>query len=605
MPQEVRAVPDKDIKQPNSAQTAELSLALCLSGGGFRATFFHLGVIEALRNCKLNGKSLLEQVSDIYSVSGGSILSAHLIKNWAAYCGDDKAFAQISKQLCKFGSRNVRGRVLRRWLLSCVYLLPRWLFGLRRTFWLEQEYKHLLGQAPLSDYYKTNEDSFIPDIHILATSFNTGGQCSFTRYGFEIEDDDKTVRAIADRLPLAYAVTASSAFPPLFPPVKLTKDMLGDPPESIFNNSIYLSDGGIYDNLGFSKFKEIQQSAAKPASKVLVCDAGGSLKGKFSASFQSIAARNIRASDVLMQRVADQTFSLIELQDIKEVLHVGIAETVEDGSSRQIQQRLKRIRTDLDSFSSEEIEMLIAHGYRVCAKQVKDLGAICPERAVLYNDQDRLDEIAKQAEKRKLSFWNWSDFTSFFFAFTAACLIAVIASVITLSIQSSQAKKDRIEAEIIAKKSVSELVDEKGNSGTFEEGVKVLKAEIARLNKENAELKAQLPSDPNSDSKNQDVIVRTGYRVWLQFAGFERETMIKLGTQLNALWPKLPGADRGGERTRDAAGLNLVRYGPDEDKRAAQKLVRDIAKTKIVNAGTKVEQNDLIQPGTLEIWISR
>jgi len=54
-----------------------MAIGLALSGGGFRATLFHLGVIAFLRDA---GK--LSEVTYITSVSGGSILSAHLVLNW-------------------------------------------------------------------------------------------------------------------------------------------------------------------------------------------------------------------------------------------------------------------------------------------------------------------------------------------------------------------------------------------------------------------------------------------------------------------------------------------------------------------------------------------
>src|SRR5438445_13233239 len=50
-------------------------IALCLSGGGYRAALFHLGVIR-----RLNELGLLSRVNAISSVSGGSILSACLAK---------------------------------------------------------------------------------------------------------------------------------------------------------------------------------------------------------------------------------------------------------------------------------------------------------------------------------------------------------------------------------------------------------------------------------------------------------------------------------------------------------------------------------------------
>src|SRR5260221_2023563 len=52
------------------AQSARLGLAL--SGGGFRASFFHLGVLR-----RLGELDLLRHVTTLSTVSGGSILAAH------------------------------------------------------------------------------------------------------------------------------------------------------------------------------------------------------------------------------------------------------------------------------------------------------------------------------------------------------------------------------------------------------------------------------------------------------------------------------------------------------------------------------------------------
>jgi predicted acylesterase/phospholipase RssA len=55
-------------------------MGLALSGGGFRGTLFHLGVVRFLRDA-----GVLRDVTHITSVSGGSILAAHLVLNWERY----------------------------------------------------------------------------------------------------------------------------------------------------------------------------------------------------------------------------------------------------------------------------------------------------------------------------------------------------------------------------------------------------------------------------------------------------------------------------------------------------------------------------------------
>jgi NTE family protein len=64
------------------AKKARKGVGLCLSGGGFRAALFHLGVLR-----RLNELGVLSKVTHISSVSGGSITAGHLaerIKRWPA-----------------------------------------------------------------------------------------------------------------------------------------------------------------------------------------------------------------------------------------------------------------------------------------------------------------------------------------------------------------------------------------------------------------------------------------------------------------------------------------------------------------------------------------
>src|SRR5210317_1698795 len=84
-------------------------LGLALSGGGFRATLYHLGVIRFLRDA-----SALEHVTDIASVSGGSILAAHLVLNWDRYNGDDASFEGVASEIVKFVQFDVRNHIVRR-----------------------------------------------------------------------------------------------------------------------------------------------------------------------------------------------------------------------------------------------------------------------------------------------------------------------------------------------------------------------------------------------------------------------------------------------------------------------------------------------------------
>ena len=54
---------------------------LALSGGGFRASLYHLGVVRFLRDA-----GILPRITHITSVSGGSVFAAHLV--WDEGFGD-------------------------------------------------------------------------------------------------------------------------------------------------------------------------------------------------------------------------------------------------------------------------------------------------------------------------------------------------------------------------------------------------------------------------------------------------------------------------------------------------------------------------------------
>src|SRR5210317_95456 len=151
-------------------------LGLALSGGGFRATLYHLGVIRFLRD-----SGALQDVTDIASVSGGSILAAHLVLNWGRYNGDDASFESAASEVVKFVQFDLRNHIVRRLPLQFpLRLLARLPFLNGRRFTsnalLERYYQQrLYGDRCL---YELPDQ---PMLHILATSVTTGAMSAFNR----------------------------------------------------------------------------------------------------------------------------------------------------------------------------------------------------------------------------------------------------------------------------------------------------------------------------------------------------------------------------------------------------------------------------------------
>src|SRR5262245_16381728 len=199
-----------------------MRIGLALSGGGFRATLYHLGLIRFLCDA-----GILRHVTDITAVSGGSIFAAHLGLHWGRYNGSPSEFDAAASELLQFIRLDVRNRIVRRFPLGFALRGPRRLFGLSnrrltRTGLLEYHYeKFLYGDTSLFQLPES------PRLHLLATNLTEGRLCSFHRDGLWMicREGGQSYRIDRTRIGLAtvpMAVAASSAFPGFFPPLELT-----------------------------------------------------------------------------------------------------------------------------------------------------------------------------------------------------------------------------------------------------------------------------------------------------------------------------------------------------------------------------------------------
>src|SRR5918995_4346398 len=102
----------------DGTETLEPGVALCLSGGGYRAMLFHFGAIW-----RLNELGYLPKLDRVSSVSGGSITAGVLGLNWRRLqFGDDGLAGNLNQQfvqpLRKLASKTIdKGAVLRGILL--------------------------------------------------------------------------------------------------------------------------------------------------------------------------------------------------------------------------------------------------------------------------------------------------------------------------------------------------------------------------------------------------------------------------------------------------------------------------------------------------------
>ena len=351
------------------------TIGLALSGGGFRATLYHLGVIRYLRESET-----LPLVGDIAAVSGGSILAAHLVLNWDRYTGTDAEFAEAAGEVIRFVQHDVRNRIVRRLPL----LFPIRLFG-KLTGWSAASFT---PNALLEKYYRTFlygdrrlfELPEQPALHMLATNVSDGVMAVFNREGLHIQkreqgETDPFRHVAGQTATIAKVVSASSAFPGFFPPVEIAAHDLGVH-EGQFPTESF-TDGGVYDNLGIRGFAWLADHCGRSYHRVIVSDAGKPFQILGNAPLGFIA-QSIRATDILWDRVWQlerENFGDQNGFHFLPVTHVVDAHEDPHGLHPVVQAEVSGIRTDLDRFNDLEVNALVAHGYEVARSFHRRMGA--------------------------------------------------------------------------------------------------------------------------------------------------------------------------------------------------------------------------------------
>jgi NTE family protein len=236
-------------------------MALCLSGGGYRAMIFHLGAIW-----RLNEAGLLRKLKRISSVSGGSITSGMLGLKWKKLTFNAQDVAtnlveEVINPVMKLADHTLDVFSIMEGIVSPFKTIAEEIAEGYRS--------HLFGHATLQDLPSDDEG---PRFVINSTNIQTKAVWRFSK---PFMGDWKVGLIRNPKLDLAVAVGASSAFPPILSPVELklhpedfdksTADGFQKPP---YNSDVILADGGVYDNLGL-------ETAWKEYETILVSDGGG------------------------------------------------------------------------------------------------------------------------------------------------------------------------------------------------------------------------------------------------------------------------------------------------------------------------------------------
>jgi NTE family protein len=339
-------------------------IGLCLSGGGFRATLFHLGVLRRLNELGVLARGDFRTVA---SVSGGSIAAAPLADVFTrTVVTPGQAIPRevwdrdLQAPLRALTAKDVRtGPFLRRFLPWNLWRTETTVEALARRY--ERDLTRLRLSALPSR----------PEFLFLATDMAYGVSWVFSR-GWMGDYQVGYVPPPSD-FPLARAVAASACFPPLFGPLRLQLDPAelkggsappGDERARCLSD-FRLTDGGDYDNMGL-------EPVWKNHAVVLVSDAGGLFTNQSDQGllwrvprYQAIQERQARA---LRKRWLVASLS----EGVLEGAYFGVGSAPSKygpefaGYSKELARDvIAEIRTDLDAFSDAEASVLENHGYLV------------------------------------------------------------------------------------------------------------------------------------------------------------------------------------------------------------------------------------------------
>jgi predicted acylesterase/phospholipase RssA len=406
-------------------------VGLALSGGGFRASIFHIGVLAALAE-----RDLLRHVEVLSCVSGGSILGAHYYlelrqllqeKDDASITRDDyvKLVERVASDFLAGVQKNIRTRIGTDWIANVRMILQP---GYTTTTRLSALYeRHLFGRIkddnqrvlrkllvkPKGDenckpkYDNWKRANKVPILILNATTVNTGHNWQFTAswmgeppafINSEIDGNYRLRRMyLEDEAPephrdirIGDAVAASSCVPGLFTPLEL-RDLYED------DVTVRLVDGGVHDNQGV--FGLLDQNC----TVMMVSDASGQMTTVDDPPDDPVGIL-LRTTSMLQARVRTAEYREIESrrrtgrlksllflhlkqglevedrdwincrnpkQLSEEDLHKQRAVLTNYGVLKRFQRLIAGIRTDLDSFNETEAFALMTSGYNMTTKNVE------------------------------------------------------------------------------------------------------------------------------------------------------------------------------------------------------------------------------------------
>jgi len=332
-------------------------IGLALSGGGFRASLYHLGVLARLAEL-----DVLRNVEVLSCVSGGAIVGAyyylkvrHLLhtRTNSEITPEDyiKVVREMVDEFTAGVQKNIRTRVavnpLKNFLMfwsedysrtaraaelyeQHLYSrvkdgeesADRWLNDLTiAPLIMDQSGKRERDYGFVPKYHNWRRDAKVPILVLNAATLNTGHTWQFTAswmgeapggINTEIDGNERLRRMYYpdapknyQRVRLGHAVGASAAVPGVFEPI--TMDLLY--PKRI----VRLADGGVCDNQGLATLFE------QDCKVILVSDASGQMESQ-PASSRGVFGVLLRTNDIFQARIREAQYTHLKGQQRSSLL---------------------------------------------------------------------------------------------------------------------------------------------------------------------------------------------------------------------------------------------------------------------------------------------
>jgi predicted acylesterase/phospholipase RssA len=349
----------------DTAPSPEITrIGLCFSGGGFRASFFALGVLRYLAEA-----GVIDRVVAISAVSGGSIAAAAAADRWRDFKsagGDGPAYLQTIDQ--PFRDVVTKKNIRRRWMFGSTAALIPFTGGCGGA------YSRVLAHN-LYRHKRVAELPHQPEFIFNSTDL-TKGRTFRIAPAYIGSWDYRYTEPTPTSVTLGTAVAASAAFPPSLTVIYLKTKQLSLPGAA--PKFISLVDGGVYDNLGLEWFQGWTADALRPTTATkpdftVVVNASGTfaskdrrfrLAGAFSRDLavqyqQSLSVR-IRWNHEALAVAGGGVYMAVKSDPRTEGLPTG---HTAGALPSELVEPLAALRTDLDRFSREEADLLSYHAY--------------------------------------------------------------------------------------------------------------------------------------------------------------------------------------------------------------------------------------------------